>query len=88
MKINIQFPDFVPPWLQILLAIAIFFVFSGLWIGTSIWAIQDANTRGKAGCLIGLLVFLTWPLGLLFWAVARPPTKVILPDQKNSERPG
>lgn len=47
-------------------------VLFGLQIYSCIWAGSDAERRGKSGILIGLLVFFTWPLGLLIWLVARP----------------
>ncbi len=38
-----------------------------------IWAYGDAESRGKSGCLVALLVaFLAWPLGLLIWLIFRP----------------
>lgn len=43
-----------------------------LQIYSCVWACGDADRRGKSGVLIGLLVFFTWPLGLLIWLVARP----------------
>ena len=40
---------------------------------TSIWAYGDAQRRGKSGCLVAILVlFLSWPLGLILWIVFRP----------------
>lgn len=44
---------------------------------SSIWAARDAAARGKSRPpIVGLLVFLTWPLGLLLWLAARPGTIV------------
>lgn len=38
-----------------------------------IWAYGDAERRGKSGCLVAILVlFLSWPLGLILWLVFRP----------------
>lgn len=37
-----------------------------------LWATGDANVRGKPGCLIGILVLLTWPIGIALWLIARP----------------
>ncbi|MBK8477856.1 MAG: hypothetical protein IPL39_16590 [Opitutaceae bacterium] len=36
------------------------------------WTSQDAEQRGKAGWLVALLALITWPVGILFWLVARP----------------
>lgn len=44
-----------------------------LLIWSIIWAYNDANKRGKSGCLVALMVFLiTWPGGLIAWLVFRP----------------
>ena len=57
---------------------AIFVAFLALgilavYIGSIVWAYNDAESRGKAGCLVAILVaFLTWPLGLVAWLVFRP----------------
>jgi hypothetical protein len=45
----------------------------GVVFGSARWAAIDADRRGKSSRLIGWLVFLTWPFGLLFWLAARPP---------------
>ena len=38
-----------------------------------VWAYQDAESRGKSGCLVAILVaFLSWPIGLVAWLVFRP----------------
>ena len=40
---------------------------------TTVWAYGDAEKRGKSGCLVAILVlFITWPLGLILWIVFRP----------------
>jgi hypothetical protein len=42
-----------------------------LW--TTVWAYRDANSRGKPGFLVALMVLvLVWPIGLLFWLITRP----------------
>ena len=38
----------------------------------SIWASMDAADRGKSGCLVFILVFLTGPVGLIIWLLIRP----------------
>jgi hypothetical protein len=35
------------------------------------WAYKDANRHGKPGWLVALVVFLTWPIGLLIWLIIR-----------------
>lgn len=44
-----------------------------IYIGTVIWAFADAQSRGKSGCLVALLVLiLVWPVGLIIWLLIRP----------------
>ncbi|HSM56514.1 MAG TPA: hypothetical protein VK879_10205 [Candidatus Sulfomarinibacteraceae bacterium] len=44
-----------------------------VFIWSVIWAYNDAEKRGKSGCLVALLVFLlTWPVGLIIWLLIRP----------------
>jgi hypothetical protein len=48
-------------------------VFLALYVWSIIWSYADAESRGKSGCLVALLVaLLSWPLGLVIWLVARP----------------
>lgn len=50
-----------------------------LYIYSIVWAFNDAEARGKSGCLVALLVmFLTWPIGLIAWVVFRPEERRIL----------
>ena len=45
----------------------------GLLIWSLIWVYRDAETRGKSGVAVALLVFLVgWPMSLLAWLVFRP----------------
>lgn len=47
--------------------------FFALYVYSAVWAYGDAEARGKPGCLVALLVlFFSWPLGLIFWVVFRP----------------
>lgn len=46
-----------------------------LVIGFIIWAYGDAERRGKSGCLVLLLVLLSFPLGLIIWLIFRPEKK-------------
>ena len=43
-----------------------------LVIANGVWAFRDARRRGRSGILIGLLVFCTFPLGVILWLLARP----------------
>ncbi|MFW5942188.1 MAG: hypothetical protein ACOCXI_10330 [Chloroflexota bacterium] len=44
-----------------------------VFIWSIVWAYNDAERRGKSGCLVALLVFLlTWPVGLIIWLLIRP----------------
>ena len=55
--------------------VGVFFVavLFGLYIWSIVWAYGDAQSRGKSGCLVALLViFLSWPIGLIAWLVFRP----------------
>ncbi len=42
-----------------------------------IWVAKDAELRGKSGILLAVLIFFTWPLGLLVWVVARPELRYV-----------
>ena len=42
-----------------------------LWL--LIWVTGDANVRGKPGCLVAILIFMSMPFGLLLWLLVRPP---------------
>jgi len=58
--------------LAAIVGIAIFVVY----VASIIWSYGDAEKRGKSGCLVAILVaFLSWPLGLIIWLVARPNDK-------------
>ena len=59
--------------LSLSMAGVLLFVSGVLYFGSILWAAIDAADRDRSGCLIGILVFFTWPLGLLIWLVARPP---------------
>jgi hypothetical protein len=44
-----------------------------VYIFSIFWAYDDAESRGKPGCLVAILVaLLSWPLGLVLWIVFRP----------------
>jgi hypothetical protein len=43
-----------------------------LYLGAIVWAAFDASSRGRSGCLVGLLVFVLGPLGLILYLLLRP----------------
>lgn len=44
-----------------------------IYVFSIVWAYNDAQGRGKSGCLVAILVaFLSWPIGLIVWLVFRP----------------
>lgn len=48
-------------------------IFLGLYLYSIVWSYNDAESRGKSGCLVALLVaLLSWPIGLIVWVVLRP----------------
>jgi len=50
--------------------------FLGVWVWSIIWAYGDAQSRGKSGWLVALLILLlSWPIGLIAWVVFRPEKK-------------
>lgn len=52
-------------------------VVGALYVGSLVWAYRDAEVRDKNGPLVALLVAIAaWPLGLIVWAIARPPVTV------------
>jgi hypothetical protein len=42
-----------------------------LFITSLFWAYNDANNRGKSGCIWILIIWFTWPFGLLAYLVLR-----------------
>lgn len=60
-------------WLEIIGGVVFAAIFLIVYISSVGWAARDAETRGKSGCLVALLVaFGTWPLSLLMWIAFRP----------------
>lgn len=60
---------------------SVFPTFACLWLGmfvgwalSLLWVYQDAQARGKTGCLWVLIVTFTWPIGLLVYFVLRDRT--------------
>ena len=42
-----------------------------LYIVSLVWVYNDSEKRGKTGCLWLLLVFFTWPFGLIAYYLLR-----------------
>jgi hypothetical protein len=42
-----------------------------LYIWSLVWVYQDSQKRGKTGCLWLLIVFFTWPFGLIAYFLLR-----------------
>lgn len=60
--------------LQILFILLIAIILTAV-VGSLFWAVNDAEKRGRSGCLILLLFFLLpWPTGLIIWLLVRPQT--------------
>ena len=59
------------PW-QVKLVVSVILI--GLALYSFIWITEDAQKRGKSGCLAFLfLIAAGWPLSLLWWLWLRPP---------------
>jgi hypothetical protein len=43
-----------------------------LLAANGVWAYRDARRRGRSGLLVCFLVVGTFPIGVVFWLVARP----------------
>jgi hypothetical protein len=46
-------------------------VFLILLVASLIWVYRDAENRGKSGCLRILIIWVTWPLGLIAYLLLR-----------------
>jgi hypothetical protein len=75
MEIKLTYPESTPPWLQNALSITILVVGLSVVLFSCRWAGSDAERRGKSGCLVAIVVLLTWPLGLILWLVFRPDSR-------------
>lgn len=47
------------------------------YIVSLVWVYQDAGKRGKTGCLWLLIVFFTWPFGLIAYFLLRDEEVVL-----------
>jgi len=58
---------------NLMLIVGIFFglLMMLLFIISLIWVYRDAQKRGKTGCLWLLIVFFTWPFGLIAYLLLR-----------------
>ena len=55
-------------------------LFVVLYVWSLVWVYRDAESRGKSGLLVALLVtFLGWPMTLIFWIAFRPDRSTALP---------
>jgi hypothetical protein len=53
------------------------FLFLAVYAGSLAWVYADAGRRGKTGCLWALIVFFTWPLGLIaYWLLRDQDVKL------------
>ncbi|MEP6670921.1 MAG: hypothetical protein ABJF10_17310 [Chthoniobacter sp.] len=58
-----------PMWFRVTVAIVVLI----LALYSFIWITEDAQKRGKSGCLAFLFIFAAgWPLSLLWWIWLRP----------------
>ena len=56
----------------IIIAIIVGLIFFAIYIASIIWVYRDANSRGKSGILVALLVALiSWPISLVIWLIVR-----------------
>jgi len=59
-------------WMEVLQVVC-GVLFLGLVAYTFAVCARDAKRRGKSPLLVCLLVFLSFPLGLIVWLIFRPP---------------
>jgi hypothetical protein len=48
-----------------------------LYIVSLVWVYNDSEARGKTGCLWVLIVFFTWPFGLIAYYLLRDQEVVL-----------
>jgi hypothetical protein len=81
LALMVLFPVLVPIVIVVgaVLAFIALLALLALYPISIIWAYRDANSRGKSGVALALLValsplcaFIAWPLSLLAWVVLRP----------------
>jgi uncharacterized membrane protein YozB (DUF420 family) len=59
--------DFIGSLFALLCGGSFFIVF----LISVIWAYNDSNSRGKSGCLWALIIWFTWPIGLIAYLFLR-----------------
>lgn len=56
----------------VIIALIVGLVFFAIYIASIVWVYRDANSRGKSGILVALLVALiSWPISLVIWLIVR-----------------
>jgi hypothetical protein len=69
-----------------LLAIIVICIVAAIYVIVSllvlIWAMRDAESRGKSGCLVVLLILVLHIPGLIIWLLIRPEKKIGNRDQE------
>ena len=48
-----------------------------LYVVSLVWVYNDSEARGKTGCLWVLIVFFTWPFGLIAYFLLRDQEVVL-----------
>ena len=48
-----------------------------LYVVSLVWVYNDSEARGKTGCLWVLIVFFTWPFGLIAYYLLRDQEVVL-----------
>ena len=60
------------PIIIIIIAVICGLLFFAIYIASLVWVYRDAESRGKSGILVALLVaFISWPIGLIVWLIVR-----------------
>jgi Na+/proline symporter len=68
--------DVVGSLIGLIIGLCVGIPFLVVYLYSVFWAYNDAEKRGKSGCLVALLVFLlSWPVGLIIWLLIRPQEK-------------
>jgi hypothetical protein len=60
-----------------IIGICLFVLLTILYIWSLVWVYQDSQKRGKTGCLWLLIVFFTWPFGLIVYFLLRDQEVVL-----------
>jgi hypothetical protein len=57
--------------LMIILGAVLGVIFLIFFAASLVWVYADSQQRGKTGCLWLLIVFFTWPLGVIVYLILR-----------------